>query len=96
MYVCIWKWQSLHFYAEKYNLVGKLLRPGEQPTNYEDEEDDEEDADRELNKGNEQIPANITLLDQELDANNLIPLVSEKNKTQDWKSKSSWDDWRGM
>lgn len=25
---------------EKYDLVGKLLRKGEQPTNYEDEEDD--------------------------------------------------------
>ena len=27
-------------YIEKYDLVGKLLRKGEQPTNYEDEEDD--------------------------------------------------------
>lgn len=29
-----------YMYVEKYDLVGKLLRKGEQPTNYEDEEDD--------------------------------------------------------
>lgn len=27
-------------FAEKYEFVGRLLRPGEQPTNYSDEEDD--------------------------------------------------------
>lgn len=26
--------------TEKYSVVGKLLRPGEQPTNYSDEDDD--------------------------------------------------------
>lgn len=30
----------IHLIAEKYILVGKLLRPGEQPTNYSDEDDD--------------------------------------------------------
>ena len=31
-------------FSEKYTLVGKLLKPGEEPTSYsEDEEDDEEE-----------------------------------------------------
>lgn len=28
------------FYSEKYEYVGRLLRPGEQPTSYSDEEDE--------------------------------------------------------
>lgn len=27
-------------FTEKYDLVGRLLKPGEQPTNYSDEEDE--------------------------------------------------------
>lgn len=27
-------------FTEKYSVVGKLLRPGDQPTNYSDEDDD--------------------------------------------------------
>lgn len=27
-------------FSEKYDLVGRLLKPGEQPTNYSDEEDE--------------------------------------------------------
>lgn len=30
-------------FSEKYTLVGKLLRPGEEPTNYSDEEEESED-----------------------------------------------------
>eukprot|EP00094_Tigriopus_californicus_P013760 TCALIF_13316-PA protein Name:"Similar to Pgrmc2 Membrane-associated progesterone receptor component 2 (Rattus norvegicus)" AED:0.13 eAED:0.14 QI:0/0/0/1/1/1/2/0/141 len=30
-------------FSEKYTYVGKLLKPGEQPTSYSDEEDDDED-----------------------------------------------------
>lgn len=30
-------------FSEKYTYVGKLLKPGEQPTSYSDEEDDEDD-----------------------------------------------------
>lgn len=30
----------LFYFAEKYEYVGKLLRPGEQPTDYELEEDE--------------------------------------------------------
>lgn len=29
--------------SEKYDLVGKLLKPGEEPTNYSDEEPEETD-----------------------------------------------------
>lgn len=31
------------FITEKYDLVGRLLRPGEEPTNYSEEEDEEKD-----------------------------------------------------
>lgn len=30
----------MFIFLEKYDLVGRLLRPGEEPTNYSDEEDD--------------------------------------------------------
>lgn len=30
-------------FPEKYDLVGKLLKPGEEPTNYSDEEQDDTD-----------------------------------------------------
>lgn len=29
-------------FSEKYDLVGRLLRPGEEPTNYSDEEEEED------------------------------------------------------
>ncbi|KAJ8970353.1 hypothetical protein NQ314_001264 [Rhamnusium bicolor] len=32
------EWESQ--FKEKYDLVGRLLKPGEQPTNYSDEEDE--------------------------------------------------------
>lgn len=31
---------SIFFLTEKYDLVGKLLKPGEEPTHYSDEEED--------------------------------------------------------
>lgn len=33
-------------FLEKYDLVGKLLKPGEQPTNYSDEEDEPGSSDK--------------------------------------------------
>lgn len=30
----------IFFFSEKYEFVGRLLRPGEQPTSYSDEEDE--------------------------------------------------------
>lgn len=30
----------IYFVSEKYDFIGRLLKPGEQPTNYSDEEDD--------------------------------------------------------
>lgn len=30
----------LEMFSEKYDLVGRLLKPGEQPTNYSDEEEE--------------------------------------------------------
>jgi membrane-associated progesterone receptor component len=39
---------SIHTFdfVEKYDLVGKLLKPGEQPTNYSDEEDEPGSSDK--------------------------------------------------
>lgn len=42
----IWscKLKILFLFSEKYEFVGRLLRPGEQPRNYSDEEDEEESS----------------------------------------------------
>lgn len=32
---------NIIFFLEKYDFVGRLLKPGEQPTNYSDEEDEQ-------------------------------------------------------
>lgn len=37
------------YILEKYDLVGKLLRKGEQPTNYDDEEEDSNEVVTEVN-----------------------------------------------
>ena len=38
-------------FSEKYTLVGKLLKPGEEPTSYsEEEEDDDEEEEQEQRK----------------------------------------------
>lgn len=34
------------YFVEKYDLVGKLLKPGEQPTSYSDEEDEPGSSDK--------------------------------------------------
>lgn len=39
-------------FAEKYELVGRLLKPGEEPTSYSDEEDETNSASVEKNKDN--------------------------------------------
>lgn len=46
-------------FKEKYELVGKLLRKGEQPTNYEDEEDDTS-ADAAASKDSNADVANVS------------------------------------
>ena len=33
---------KLYYFTEKYEFVGKLLKPGEEPNNYSDEEDEKE------------------------------------------------------
>ena len=33
-------------FSEKYDLVGKLLKPGEEPTIYTDDEEDEEEEEQ--------------------------------------------------
>ena len=37
-------------FSEKYSFVGKLLRPGEEPTSYSDEDDEEEEETEEQKK----------------------------------------------
>lgn len=37
---CVHTCHRIFFYSEKYEFVGKLLKPGEEPTNYSDEEDE--------------------------------------------------------
>jgi len=32
--------------TEKYDVVGRLLKPGEEPTNYSDDEEDTEEKDK--------------------------------------------------
>lgn len=36
----LYKYASFYFITERYDYVGKLLKPGEAPTNYSDEEDE--------------------------------------------------------
>lgn len=43
----LYKFQLLTIYfVEKYDLVGKLLKPGEKPTSYSDEEDEPGSSDK--------------------------------------------------
>lgn len=42
-----------HLVLEKYDFVGRLLRPGEEPTNYSDEEDESSTERTEKVKGDD-------------------------------------------
>lgn len=40
---------DITFYADKYDFVGRLLKPGEEPTNYSDEEEGEQADESQVN-----------------------------------------------
>ncbi|XP_017082071.1 membrane-associated progesterone receptor component 1 [Drosophila eugracilis] len=70
-------------FKEKYELVGKLLRQGEQPTNYDDDEDDEvnqvytKDEPEPTNNSRKRLPKSKT----ETDEKNTESHISQGNTT---------------
>lgn len=74
------KLRLIFCFLEKYHIVGKLLRCGEQPTNYEDEEDD---TDREASKSNEQNNDEpSSLAEKILDTNSIIDEIQDSVMTK--------------
>ena len=57
-------------FSEKYTLVGKLLKPGEQPSSYSDDDDvtEDEEAIAEENRKLKRLSSGKKLLDEEKEA----------------------------
>lgn len=51
--IIYYKYHYFHFFLEKYDYVGRLLKPGEAPTNYSDEEDEGSQLENETKSKND-------------------------------------------